>query len=279
VNILITGSTGFIGKNVVSSISKEHSLFLINKKKKNRLKIKNIISVKSDINLSQQVFKKIINFNPDLLIHLAWEGIPDYSKKNSEKNLIKQKLFFQKIFKIHSIKKIIITGSCSEHQNKEYITSKYFVDSKIKIKNFVKKECLKNKISFIWIRLFYVYGRYQHKRSLIPKIINSLKKNTKFKILNPYIKNDYINVADVVNFIKMNLNLKYANYECDLGSSLAFKNIDIYNFIKREIMNLKNIKLKIYKKKKYFISSRKNLFISGWKPTIKIEDGLRRLLN
>jgi hypothetical protein len=94
--------------------------------------------------------------------------------------------------------------------------------------------------------------------------------NTKFKILNPYIKNDYINVADVVNFIKMNLNLKYANYECDLGSSLAFKNIDIYNFIKREIMNLKNIKLKIFKKKKYFISSRKNLIIYGWKPTKKI---------
>ena len=77
----------------------------------------------------------------------------------------------------------------------------------------------------------------------------------------------------------MNLNLRYVNYECDLGSSIAFKNIDIYNFIKREMMNLKNVKLKKYKLKKYFISSRKNLIISGWKSTINIEDGLRGLLN
>jgi len=190
-------------------------------------------------------------------------------------HLLKQKKFFKKIVSIPSIKKIIITGSCSEHKNQEYRTSKYFVDSKIKIKNFVRQECLKNRISFVWARLFYVYGRFQHKRSLIAKIINSLKNNKKFEILNPLIKNDYVNVVDVVNFIKMNLNLRYVNYECDLGSSLAFKNIDIYNFIKREMMNLKNVKLKKYKQKKYFISSRKNLIISGWKPTININEFLK----
>jgi dTDP-6-deoxy-L-talose 4-dehydrogenase (NAD+) len=281
-NILVTGSTGFIGKNFVDYLlKKNHNLCLVSKNKKLNFikKNTNVIKLQCDINFNKKNLKKIINFKPNILVHLAWSGIPNYSKENSKKNLLRQKKFFKKIFSIPSIKKIIITGSCTEYKNKEYLTSKYFVDSKIKIKNFVKQECLKNRIGFVWARLFYVYGRYQHKRSLIPKIINSLKKNKKFEILNPLIKNDYINVADVVNFIKMNLNLRYVNYECDLGSSLAFKNIDIYNFIKREMMNLKNVKLKKYKQKKYFISSRKNLFISGWKSTINIEDGLRRLLN
>ena len=281
-NILVTGSTGFIGKNFVDYLLKtSHNLCLVSKNKKLNFikKKKNIIKLQCDINFNKKNLKKIINFKPNILVHLAWSGIPDYSKENSKKNLLKQKKFFKKIVSIPSIKKIITTGSCSEYKKQEYRTSKYFADSKIKIKNLIKQECLKNRIGFIWARLFYVYGRYQHKRSFIPMVINSLKKNKKFEILSSLQKNDYINVADVVNFIKMNLNLRYVNYECDLGSSLAFKNIDIYNFIKREMMNLKNVKLKKYRQKNCFISSRKNLIISGWKPTINIEDGLRRLLN
>jgi dTDP-6-deoxy-L-talose 4-dehydrogenase (NAD+) len=281
-NILLTGSTGFIGKNVICSLLKEnYNLCLINKNKKFKIKKKKrnkIVIINSDINFDKVVLKKIINFSPDILIHLAWENIPNYSEKNSLQNLLTQRKFFNKIFTIASIKKIIITGSCSEHKGQEYLTSKYFSTSKIKIKNFVRKKCLMKKVSFIWMRLFFVYGRFQNKRSLIPKIIYTLKKGKEFKIVNTSAKHDYINVLDVVNFIKAHLNFKYCNYECDLGSSHAYKISEIYDFIKKKIFNLKNIKsIKRYKKD-CFVA--KNFFFKKllWKPTVSIEEGVCKLL-
>ena len=280
-NILVTGSTGFIGKNLVNNLlKKNHNLCLVSKNKKFKFIKKkkiNIISLQCDINFNKKNLKKVINFSPDILVHLAWSGIPDYSKKNSKKNLLKQKKFFKKIFSVTSIKKIIITGSCSEYKNQAYLTSKHFSDSKNKIKNFVKKKCQIKKISFIWARLFFVYGKYQNKRSLIPKIIYTLKKRKEINIINRSAKHDYINVLDIVHFINLNLNLKYTNYECDLGSSFSYRVSDIYSFIKKNFLKLNTCKLK--RINNAFVAKRINHAISGWKPKIDIEIGLKQLLN
>jgi len=278
-NILITGATGFIGSNLVCFLQKKnYNLFLISQKKKNKnfSKKKNIISIRSDINFNQVVLKKLIKFSPDVLIHLAWSGIPDYSKKNSEKNCLNQKKFFSKIYNIKSIKKIFITGSCSEIKGKEYLTSKYFVKAKIGIKNFIKKKFLKKKTILIWIRLFFVYGNNQNKRSLIPKIIYSLKRGKEFKFSNPSAKHDYINVSDVVNFINLNLQYSKKSYECDLGSSLGVNINDIYLFLRNKIMNIKNNKLKKYNN--CFVEKKNNFKNFIWQPKVAIEKGLISLL-
>jgi dTDP-6-deoxy-L-talose 4-dehydrogenase (NAD+) len=277
-NILITGATGFIGSNLVCFLQKKNcNLFLISqKKKKNFSKKKNIISIRSDINFNQVVLKKLIKFSPDVLIHLAWSGIPDYSKKNSDKNYLNQKRFFSKIDNIKSIKKILITGSCSELKGKEYLTSKYFVKAKIGIKNFIKKKFSKKKIILIWLRLFFVYGNNQNKRSLIPKIIHHLKRGKEFKLLNPSAKHDYINVSDVVNFINLNLQYGKKSYECDLGSSLGVNINDIYLFIRNKIMKIKNNKLKKYNK--CFIAKKIKFKNFIWQPKVPIEKGLISLL-
>jgi dTDP-6-deoxy-L-talose 4-dehydrogenase (NAD+) len=278
-NILITGANGFIGSNLVSFLQKKkYNLFLISRKKDNKTfnKKKNIISITSDINFNRIVLKKLINFSPDVLIHLAWSGIPDYSKKNSDNNYLNQKKFFSKIYNIKSIKKILVTGSCSEHKDKEYLTSKHFAKAKIKIKNFIKNKFLKKKIILIWMRLFYVYGKNQNERSLIPKIIYSLKRGKEFKILKPSIKHDYINVSDVVNFINLNLKYSKKSYVCDLGSFFAININDIYLFIRNKIINLKTRKLKKYKKG--FVAKKINFKYFNWQPKVSIEKGLIDLL-
>ena len=275
-NILITGATGFIGSNLVTFLSKKkHNLFLISKTKKYKLQKRNIISIKSDINFNQKVLKKLIKFCPEVLIHLAWSGLPDYTKKNSNKNFSNQKKFFLKLYNITSLRKIIITGSCSEHKDKEYLTSKYFTKAKIKIKNLAKKIFKDNKLYLIWIRLFFVYGKNQNKRSLIPRIINSVRNGNEFQFLNPNAKHDYINVSDVVNFI--NLNLEYnRSYECDLGCSFSIKINDIYYFIKSALQDSAIKKLKKYKGG--FVAKKINLKKISWKPLVSIEKGILQLL-
>ena len=50
-----------------------------------------------------------------------------------------------------------------------------FFASQNKINSIYANYCKKRNISFIWLRIF-IYGRYQRKDSIIPSIINNLKK-------------------------------------------------------------------------------------------------------
>ena len=55
--------------------------------------------MQGDLNNFSSVEKKIIEFQPDTVVHLAWQGIPDYSKHNSELNLDLSIKLFNFLFK------------------------------------------------------------------------------------------------------------------------------------------------------------------------------------
>ena len=50
-------------------------------------------------------------------------------------------------------------------------------------------------------RLFYVYGKYQHKKSLFSQYIESARKKETFYIDNLHVKRDYLSVKSVVEII------------------------------------------------------------------------------
>ena len=229
-NILITGASGFIGFNLLKKLSanKKYKILALSRKKNLNKISKNIKTLKSDLVMSSSSFNLIKVFSPQILIHLAWQDIPDYSKKKSQINFLKQKFFFQKINKLKSLKKIIVTGSCSEHKNKHHLTSKFFVNSKNKIKKLIKKQ----KKNLIWLRLFFVFGQRQRKKALIPSIVSSIKNKQLIELKKPDMINDYIHVNDVLKFITSHLNKTDENQEYDVGSGYGLNALDIMNFYK-----------------------------------------------
>ena len=114
--ILITGGSGFIGKNLINFLKKKKfKLFFIKNNKKINLDKKN--KIKCSLNETNKILNFIDQIKPDYLIHLAWSGIPDFSNKNNFKNYIQQ-IKFIKMIKMTKIKKIFISGSCFEYGNK-----------------------------------------------------------------------------------------------------------------------------------------------------------------
>ena len=206
-------------------------------------------------------------------MHMAWEGIPDYSEKNSKKNLKDQIYFFKKILSINSIKKILVTGSCSEKKGKHLLTSKYFAKAKKDLNLFLKKKCKEIKIKLIWLRLFYLFGRYQKKNSLIPYLISNIKKDKKTLIKNPNAIVDYIDIKSACKFIKLLLNYNQS-LEVDIGSGAGYKILEIEKFLQRlkKNINYKN-KLKRYKRN-IFKANLTNPILSKAKIT-SIEENLR----
>ena len=107
--IILIGSSGFIGSKLLKKIKKNNTIIQFNFSKK-----KGAFSIK-ELESKLEFIKK---FKPEIILDLGWRGIPDYSLKNSLLNIQDKVSFYEKILKIKSIKKIIVTGTCFEYKNK-----------------------------------------------------------------------------------------------------------------------------------------------------------------
>ena len=112
--ILISGGSGFIGKNLVNYlIQKKKNIMLIGR----NLHFANVKQKNFDLNQLNYDYREIINYNPDVFIHLAWEGIPNYSEEISKKNYNNTIRIIQTLVNLTNCKKIISTGSCWEYND------------------------------------------------------------------------------------------------------------------------------------------------------------------
>ncbi len=252
--ILLTGATGFIGKNFCDYLNNKKYPVLALSRARNLKKNKNITYLQSSFKLNNQTLKIIKNFQPQVIINLGWYGIPDFSKKNSKKNYMDQKFFFEKIKNIPSIKKIFSFGSCWEYKKKvgkcfetdRFSRDTFFNDSKYKIRVCLENLCKKNKIEFYWLRLFYVYGPYQRKEALLPSLLNSIKKNRKNTVNSIKNTNDFVYVEDVCKLVYKLLVSKTAKggiYNIGSGKLTGVKKIVkiVYNFYNLKL-SVKKIK-------------------------------------
>lgn len=228
--IFITGGTGFIGSYVLKKLDpqKDEVVLLVSESEKEisskniHQNIKRVYGNLSDIDKWKEEVKK---FGPDVTLHLAWEGIPDYKSETSVKNLkygLDLVLMLSKI----GCKKFIGAGSCWEYGNKPGELNEdmpinphnAFTAAKNSLNQMGKAIAEENNMHFIWTRFFYVYGPGQKESSLIPSIIASIKKGKIPEIKTPFAKNDFIYVEDVADALIMIMKKGNLNRTYNIGS-------------------------------------------------------------
>ena len=285
--ILITGGSGFIGNEVLNLLKNER--YKVLSLYRNIIKKKEHISYyKCDLFKPKTYITKIVNFNPEILIHLAWNGIPDFNKKNCDQNRKYSIKLINKIAKIKSIKKIIVAGSCFEikykkdscSEKKLFDSNSNFTNAKYKIFRNLKEISKREKKKYYWLRIFYAYGPNQKNNSIIPYIYHSLKNKNLVTLKNPYNQLDFINTKDIARYFIKIIESKASSGIYNVGSGKSISIIKIFKFIKK-ILNKKNKKFiaENKKKNKFYSDTCKSKKTIKFIPKINIFKGIRQQLN
>ena len=207
--ILITGGTGFIGKFLVVALQKTKHQLLVLTSRKAKISLwvegKNLRIVSGNLGQMKKLEPIVCRFRPEVAIHLAWEGIPDYGVEPSKKNLLYSLNLIELLGQV-GCKVFIGAGSCWEYgattgKISETVVPKAtdpFTAAKLSIQLFGEQIAAQSNMKFIWMRFFYVYGPGQKPASLVPMLIQSARKGQVPELKNPSDGNDFVYVEDIV---------------------------------------------------------------------------------
>jgi nucleoside-diphosphate-sugar epimerase len=297
--LLVTGATGFIGQHLVSKLIEQGHIVLAVSRSAASLSTSDytdkLFYLQSSLKLENNAIERIMEFEPEVLIHLAWEKIPDFSFETSFENLQNQITFFRNLFSIVSLKKIIVTGSCWEFNKKIgvcaesdiCVSSNYFTWAKNSLRDFLQFECLQKNLNFIWTRVFYVYGPKQRKGSLIPSVIDNIQNGLVPELKTPSNSNDFIYVDDVADGLIQFAVKDVPSGIYNLGSGESVPIIDVVSKIEillhdEETLTralLKNTTHSSFKDIDFCADMVKTFTTLNWHPQTNLASGIEKSIN
>jgi nucleoside-diphosphate-sugar epimerase/SAM-dependent methyltransferase len=220
-NILITGGSGFIGRNFLKLTTKYKRInFIVLTRRFFDFKNPNITVFKcelSELKKDSPIFDYV-----DIVLHMASEVKYENGENLKENNIIGTKVLLESIGNRNkkNIKKIIFTSSIgaiersSQDQCLKPLTTKsraypssYYGYSKYIGEKLIKKFTNKN----IILRICWCYGKYMTDDTHLKFISDSIKKNKIFTYFNYPARINIIHVNDMARIISYFIKNKQIN--------------------------------------------------------------------
>ena len=283
--ILITGSSSYIGKNLIAKLNKNKSKFIGIDLKKN--KSENLFKI--DITKKDEL-KFLKQYNIKSIIHLAAISNEKDGNKNPGKTFDVNVIGTLNILNFaidQKIPKIIFASTEWVYENSKkkknsykdkldyysikdfYASSKYLGEQIIKNQNMVK---------YCILRFGIIYGKRKKNLSAVESIVNYITKNNIIKIGSKKTMRSFIHIDDIISAIICSLKLrgKYildvqGPYPVNLEKLIKYTSNFINKRVKIIEKNKKNSSIKL-------IDSSLSNKILNFKPKISIEKGISEIL-
>ncbi|MFT5874311.1 MAG: UDP-glucose 4-epimerase [Clostridium sp.] len=297
-NILVTGATSFIGVHIIKEYLKNNCKVIavvrpnsrnLNRLPKNKLlKIIEVSMVKIQDIVAITEYEKI-----DIFYHLAWEGarVPYRDDVAIQDQNCKWAVNAMTVAKQLGCTMFIGAGSQAEygkcrgeiHEN--YPTKPITGYGKAKLRAYETLNIMarENNITFIWTRIFSVYGVYDYQGALVMSALDKMKRNESIPLTECVQNWDFIYVEDVARamYLLGNTSCMDGIYNIASGRSRQLKDfvIDMKEICKSTselqfgavpynsegIISFEPIVDKL----------KQNL---GWSCEVKFEDGIKKIL-
>jgi nucleoside-diphosphate-sugar epimerase len=213
--VLVTGATGFIGNYVVQQLLNMGCRVVATSISEAKARNHEWFSQVKYIPFNFAQFDDNLNYydffdKPDLVIHLAWEGLPNYkSLFHFEENLPVQYSFLKNLV-THGAKDVTVTGTCFEYGMKEGLLredmcaepANPYALAKDSLRRFMQELQKLQGFQFKWIRLFYMYGKGQNPNSLLSQLERAVANGDEiFNMSGGQQVRDYLPVEKVAEYV------------------------------------------------------------------------------
>lgn len=260
--IIITGTKGFIGKNLISHLKNNNQILEINE------------DVFQESEWINNIKNQLLDFNPDVIFHV---GACSDTLEQNVNYMMKVNYLFTKILSDHCKStncKLIFSSSAANYGDNGLHPSNLYGWSKFVAEQYVIQN------GGIALRYFNVYGPMEdHKgkmASVAFQMLQKKKNNEEIKLFPHKPKRDFVYVEDVIsaNLYAMNHyeNLSYNWYEVGSGEARTFE----------DVLDILDIKYDYHDENKipngyqFFTQSDSTKWMNGWESKYKIEDGLKK---
>lgn len=209
--IAVTGATGFIGQYVVAELERRlitptlvclpYSEIPLQLSKHNIVQIDLKDPPANTFDLMEQ---------PDVVMHLAWGGLPNYKSLHHFEGELPAQYRFLKVLIESGLKNLLVTGTCFEYGMQSGILRED-LDTRPNNPYGFAKDTLHHELKYLqqinpfnltWTRLFYLYGEGQSQNSLFSQLKNAVEQGEKvFNMSVGEQLRDYLPVSEIAKYL------------------------------------------------------------------------------
>lgn len=236
--IAVTGASGFIGRHVLAELSKQQIevVAIVRPSSRKSFPPSNHRVIELDLHRAPSNTFEIIG-RPDVLIHLAWHGLPNYKSLHHFEVELPAQYFFLKNIMESGLSTLLVAGTCLEYGMQSGPLSERMATRPTVAYGFAKDtlrrqlELLReiHPFAFVWTRLFYLYGEGQHENSLWPQLNRAVQRGDKvFNMSGGEQLRDFLPVTEVARQI---VSLACARVDAGVVNICSGRPISVRNLV------------------------------------------------
>jgi len=204
---LVTGSTGFVGSNLVSKLIKEGWQVSIVVRASSDLSIleENQEKVQAFIydGEIESLEKVVVSFKPDIVFHVASLFLSSHTEKQVDSLIQSNILFGTQLLEVmvkHNIFNFINTSTSWEHyENQDYSPVNLYAATKRAFQDIMQFYIEAKKIRAITLKLFDTYGSNDPRPKLLNLLSRIAESGETLEMSPGEQKIDLVHIDDVVN--------------------------------------------------------------------------------
>jgi dTDP-6-deoxy-L-talose 4-dehydrogenase (NAD+) len=205
--VAVTGASGFIGRHVLAELlERPVEIVAVTRDAGHLIDFAGRVSIVCmDLgDVTEGCFHLL--GRPDVLIHLAWSGLPNYKSLHHFETELPRQYRFLKTLVEGELRSLVVTGTCFEYGMQSGVLSEDlptmpnnpYGHAKDALRRQLEFLQTVRSFNFTWARLFYVYGNGQAPGALYPQLKQAvLRGDRQFNLSGGEQLRDYLPVEEI----------------------------------------------------------------------------------